>query len=167
MTIEHDFFGILGSDDEGEIYWSDSAELGDQDIEIDLSSPDEPSVSLEALDIAAFMINSLEDLDSQARESLVAELSAEGSVTALYINQCFEELDEEVIEDALIWDSGDKQIDFLRSIQLQRIGFHPHHIKNDEHFAVLDYSISPTETDALLVVTLDVHGDTIVISLDS
>jgi hypothetical protein len=168
MTIEHDFFGILGSDDDsGEVYWSDTAELGDQNVEIDVSSPDEASVSVEALDIVAAMINALEDLDSQARESLVADLSAEVSVTAQFIVSQFEELDGEVLEDALIWDSGDKQIDYLRSIQLQRIGFHPHHIGNDQHFAVLDYSISPHETDALLVVTLDVHGDTIVIAADS
>ena len=168
MTIEHDFFEILGSDDDsGEVYWSDTAELGDQNVEIDVSSPDEESVSVEALDIVAAMINALEDLDSQARESLVADLSAEVSVTSQFIVAQFEELDGEVLEDALIWDSGDKQIDFLRSIQLQRIGFHPHHIGNDQHFAVLDYSISPHETDALLVVTLDVHGDTIVIAADS
>ena len=168
MTIEHDFFGVLGSDDEsGELYWSDTAELGDQNVDVDVSSPDEESVSSEALDIVAAMINALEELDSQARESLVADLSAEVSVTSQFITAQFDELDDEVLEDALIWDSGDKQIDFLRSIQLQRIGFHPHHIGNDQHFAVLDYSINPHETDALLVVTLDVHGDTIVIAADS
>ena len=167
MTIEHDFFGILGSEEEGEVYWSDTVELGDQNVEIDVSSPSEDSVSAEALDIAAAMINGIEELDSQARESLVADLSAEVSVTSQFITAQFDELDDEVLEDALIWDSGDKQIDFLRSIQLQRIGFHPHHIGNDQHFAVLDYSISPHETDALLVVTLDVHGDTIVIAADS
>ena len=167
MTIEHDFFGILGSDDEGgEVYWSDTAELGDQNVEIDVSSPTEDAVSAEALDIVAAMINALEDLDSQARESLVADLSAEVSVTSQFITAQFEELGEEVLEDALIWDSGDKQIDFLRSIQLQRIGFHPHHHGPDQHFAVLDYSISPHETDAVLVVTLDVHGDTIALSID-
>ncbi|ANP73070.1 MULTISPECIES: DUF2004 domain-containing protein [Cryobacterium] len=168
MTIEHDFFGVLGSDDEsGELYWSDTAELGDQNVDVDVSSPDEESVSSEALDIVAAMINALEELDSQARESLVADLSAEVSVTSQFITAQFDELDDEVLEDALIWDSGDKQIDFLRSIQLQRIGFHPHHIGADQHFAVLDYSISPHETDALLVVTLDVHGDTIGIAADS
>ena len=168
MTIEHDFFGILGSDDDsGEVYWSDTAELGDQNVEIDVSSPEEDTVTVEALDIVAAMINALEDLDSQARESLVADLSAEVSVTSQFITAQFDELDEEVLEDALIWDSGDKQIDFLRSIQLQRIGFHPHNIGSDTHFAVLDYSINPHETDALLVVTLDVHGDTIVIAIDS
>jgi len=168
MTIEHDFFGVLGSDDEsGEVYWSDTAELGDQNVDVDVSSPDEESVSSEALDIVAAMINALEELDSQARESLVADLSAEVSVTSQFITAQFDELDDEVLEDALIWDSGDKQIDFLRSIQLQRIGFHPHHIGADQHFAVLDYSISPHETDALLVVTLDVHGDTIGIATDS
>ena len=167
MTIEHDFFGTLGSDDDsGEVYWSDTAELGDQNVEIDVSSPEEDTVTVEALDIVAAMINALEDLDSQARESLVADLSAEVSVTSQFITAQFDELDEEVLEDALIWDSGDKQIDFLRSIQLQRIGFHPHHIGNDQHFAVLDYSISPNDTDALLVVTLDVHGDTIALSIE-
>jgi hypothetical protein len=167
MTIEHDFFGILGSEEEGEVYWSDTVELGDQNVEIDVSSPSEDSVSAEALDIAAAMINGIEELDSQARESLVADLSAEVSLTSQFIVSQFEELDGEALDDALIWDSGDKQIDFLRSIQLQRIGFHPHNIGSDTHFAVLDYSINPHETDALLVVTLDVHGDTIVIAIDS
>ena len=167
MTIEHDFFGILGSEEEGEVYWSDTVELGDQNVEIDVSSPSEDSVSAEALDIAAAMINGIEELDSQARESLVADLSAEVSLTSQFIVSQFEELDGEALDDALIWDSGDKQIDFLRSIQLQRIGFHPHNIGSDTHFAVLDYSINPHETDALLVVTLDGHGDTIVIAIDS
>ncbi|TFC52352.1 DUF2004 domain-containing protein [Cryobacterium sp. TMT2-10] len=166
MTIEHDFFGILGSDDEGEVYWSDFAELGDEDVQIDLSSPDEASVSAEALDIAAAMVNALEDLDSEARESLVADLSKEASVTSAYIESELEEMDPEALEDALIWDSGDKQIDFLRSIQLQRVGFHPHHHRSEEHFAVLEYSISPDETDALLVVTIDVHGDPVLIAVE-
>ena len=56
MTIEHDFFGILGSDDEGEVYWSDQAELGDQNVEIDLSAPDEDSISVEALDLSLIHI---------------------------------------------------------------------------------------------------------------
>jgi hypothetical protein len=167
MSIEHDFFGILGSDDAGEVYWSDTAELGDQSVDIDLSSPDEESVSVEALDIAAAMIGSLEDLDSQARESLVAELSSENSATVRYITLTLEELDDDAIDDAIIWDSGDRQIDFLRSLQLQRVGFHPHHSGSEEHFAVLDYSISPDETDAVLVVTVDVNADTVDVAIDS
>lgn len=167
MTIEHDFFGILGSEDEGELYWSDTVELGDQNVEIDVSSPSEDAASAEALDIVAAMINGIEELDSQARESLVADLSTEASLTSQFIVSQFEELDGEALDDALIWDSGDKQIDFLRSIQLQRIGFHPHNTGSDKPFAVLDYSINPHETDALLVVTLDVHADTITIAIDS
>jgi Protein of unknown function (DUF2004) len=167
MTIEHDFFGILGSDDEGEVYWSEAVELGDQSVDIDLNSPDEASVSVEALDIAAAMIRSIEDLDSQAKESLVADLSAEGSQTLQYITQVLDELDDEALANALIWDSGDRQIDFLRSLRLQRVGFHPHHTASDEHFAVLDYSISPDDTDAVLVVVMDVNGDTVGISVES
>ena len=167
MSIEHDFFGILGDEDEGEVYWSESAELGDQSVEIDLSAPDEASVTAEALDIAAAMIGSIEDLDSQVRESLVADLSAEVSVTSQYIAEQLDEMDPEAIEDAIIWDSGDQQIDFLRSLRLQRIGFHPHHSGNEAQFAILEYAISHEETDGLLVVTIDVHGDTVLVALDS
>jgi hypothetical protein len=167
MSIEHDFFGILGDEDEGEVYWSESVELGDQSVEIDLNSPDEDSVAAEALDIAAAMISSIEDLDSQVRESLVADLSAEVSVTSQYISEQLDEMDAEAIEDAIIWDSGDQQIDFLRSLRLQRIGFHPHHNGSEAHFAVLEYAISPHDTDGLLVVTIDVHGDTVLVALDS
>jgi len=167
MSIEHDFFGILGDEDEGEVYWSESAELGDQSVEIDLNSPDENAVTAESLDIAAAMISSIEDLDSQVRESLVADLSAEVSVTSQYIAEQLDEMDAEAIEDAIIWDSGDQQIDFLRSLRLQRIGFHPHHNGSEAHFAVLEYAISPDDTDGLLVVTIDVHGDTVQVALDS
>ena len=167
MSIEHDFFGILGDEDEGEVYWSESAELGDQSVEIDLSSPDEDSVTAEALDIAAAMIGSMEDLDSQVRESLVADLSAEVSVTSQYIAEQLDEMDQEAIENAIIWDSGDQQIDFLRSLRLQRIGFHPHRAGSEAHFAVLEYAISPDDTDGLLVVTIAVHGDTVQVALDS
>ncbi|WP_104084335.1 DUF2004 domain-containing protein [Cryobacterium sp. Y11] len=167
MSIEHDFFGILGDDDEGEVYWSDSAELGDQSVEVDLSSPDEASVTTEALDIAAAMISSIEDLDSQVRESLVADLSAEVSVTSQYIAEQLDEMDAEAIEDAIIWDSGDQQIDFLRSLRLQRIGFHPQHSGGEAPFAILEYAISPDDTDGLLVVTIDVHGDTVLVALDN
>jgi len=167
MTIEHDYFGILGDDDEGEVYWSESVELGDQGVEVDLSSPDEAAVTVEALDIAAAMITSIEDLDSQVRESLVADLSAEVSVTSQYITEQLEEMDQEAIEDAIIWDSGDQQIDFLRSLRLQRIGFHPHHNGNEAHFALLEYAISPDDSDGLLVVTIDVHGDTVLVAIDS
>jgi hypothetical protein len=167
MTIEHDFFGILGSDDDGEVYWSDQAELGDQSIDIDLSAPDEESVSVEALDIAASMIGALEELDSRAKESLVAELSTEGSPTLQYIQLALDEIGADSLEDAIIWDSGDKQIDFLRSLQLQRVGFRPHHTGDEQHFAVMDYSISPDDTDSLLVVSLDVNGDTVSVALES
>ncbi|MDH6237515.1 DUF2004 domain-containing protein [Cryobacterium sp. CG_9.6] len=167
MTIEHDFFGILGSDDAGEVYWSETAELGDQDIEVDLSSPNEDDVQAEALDLAAAMINNIEDLDSAARESLVAELTTKATPTSTYIDQHVEEMDPEALADAIIWDSGDQQIDFLRSLRLQRVGFHPHHTGSEEHFALLEYSISPDDTDSLLIVAIDVNGDTVQISIEN
>ncbi|MFT2815978.1 DUF2004 domain-containing protein [Leifsonia sp. A12D58] len=167
MTIEHDYFGLLGSDDEGEIYWSDTAELGDQSVDIDVTSPDEASVAAESLDIAAGMINAIEELDSQVRESLVADLSADGSMTSQYIEQTLDDMDPGAVDDAIIWDSGDRQIDFLRSIQLQRITFMPHNNGVDERFALMEYSISPDDTDYVLMVTIDVHGDTLAVAMES
>ncbi|TDW31211.1 DUF2004 domain-containing protein [Cryobacterium psychrophilum] len=167
MTIEHDFFGILGSDDSGEVYWSETAELGDQDIEVDLSSPSEDDVAAESLDIAAAMINNIEDLDSAARESLVAELTTKATPTSTYIDQHVDEMDPEALADAIIWDSGDQQIDFLRSLRLQRVGFHPHHTGSEEHFALLEYSISPDDTDSLLIVAIDINGDTVQIAIEN
>ncbi|GAB3122588.1 DUF2004 domain-containing protein [Glaciibacter psychrotolerans] len=166
MTIEHDFFGVLGSDGAGEMYWSEVTELGDQNVDITLSAPDEDSVKPESLDIAAAMVNAIEDLDTQVRESLVAELSSEGSTTAQFIEQSIDDLGPEALGDAVIWDSGDQQIDFLRSLRLQRVGFYPHHGGSDEHFALLDYSIAPHETDTLLIIAIDINGDTVTISID-
>ncbi|MCU1637178.1 MAG: hypothetical protein JWQ68_2417 [Cryobacterium sp.] len=167
MTIEHDFFGVLGDEGEGEVYWSEAAELGEENVEVSLSAPAEDSIPSESLDIAAAMIGSLEELDSRARESLVAELSSEGTATVKYIGQQLADLDEDALDEAIIWDSGDQQIDFLRSLRLQHVGFHPHRSGNEEHFAVLDYSISPDDTDSLLVVTVDVHGDTVDVRVEN
>ncbi|MFC6355230.1 DUF2004 domain-containing protein [Luethyella okanaganae] len=167
MAIEHDYFGLLGSTEDGELYWSESLELGDQQVDVDLSSPDESEVSVEALDIAAAMIGALEELDSDAREAFVAELSSEESDTSLYVNHHLEELDEAVLDDAISRESGDRQIDFLRSMRLLRVGFHPHHSGQEEHFAVLDYSIAPDETDGILVAIIDMHGDVVAIDYES
>lgn len=167
MTIEHDYFGILGSDDDGEIYWSDTTELGDQSVDIDVTAPDEAAVLVESLDIVAGMINAIEELDSQVRESLVADLSAEGSKTIEYITAVVDDMDSSALDDAIIWDSGDRQIDFLRSIQVQRVTFMPHNAGNEERFALLEYSISPEDTDYVLMVTIDVHGDTIAVQMEN
>lgn len=161
MAIEHDYFGYLGSEHEDELYWSESLEVGEQDVDVSLSSPDENDVAEESLDIAAGMIGQLEDLDSDAREAFVGELAKDTSNTIAYFSQSVAELGDEVLDDAISRESGDRQIDFLRSLSLVRVSFLPHHAGEDEPFALFEYSIAPGESDAVLVARFNINADVI------
>lgn len=59
MAIEHDYFGLLSSGPDGSIFWSETVELGDQSVTVDLTAPDQDDVSADALDIAASLIAGL------------------------------------------------------------------------------------------------------------
>jgi hypothetical protein len=161
MAIEHDYFGYLGSEQEDELYWSESVAVGEQDVDISLSSPEEGEVALESLDIAAGMIGQLEDLDSDAREAFVSELATDTSNTIAYFYQSVAELGDEILDDAMSRESGDRQIDFLRSMRLLRVSFLPHHSGDDEPFAVFEYSIAPGESDAVLIARFNINADVI------
>ena len=39
MAIEHDYFGLLSSGPDGSIFWSETVELGDQSVTVDLTAP--------------------------------------------------------------------------------------------------------------------------------
>lgn len=161
MAIEHDYFGYLGSELEDELYWSEAVGVGEQDVDVSLSSPDENDVAEESLDIAAGMIGQLEDLDSDAREAFVGELAKDTSNTIAYFYQSVAELGDEVLDDAINRESGDRQIDFLRSLQLVRVSFLPHHAGDDEAFALFEYSIDPGESDAVLIARFNINADVI------
>ena len=57
MAIEHDYFGLLSSGPDGSIFWSETVELGDQSVTVDLTAPDQDDVSADALDIAASLLS--------------------------------------------------------------------------------------------------------------
>lgn len=161
MAIEHDYFGYLGSEQEDELYWSETLGVGEQDVDVSLSAPDENEVAEESLDIAAGMIGQLEDLDSDAREAFVGELAKDTSNTIAYFYQSVSELGDEVLDDAINRESGDRQIDFLRSLRLVRVSFLPHHAGDDEPFALFEYSIAPGESDAVLIARFNINADVI------
>lgn len=161
MAIEHDYFGYLGSEQEDELYWSETVSVGEQDVDVSLSSPDENDVAEESLDIAAGMISQLEDLDSDAREAFVGELATDTSNTIAYFYQSVAELGEEVLDDSINRESGDRQIDFLRSLTLIRVSFVPHNAGDDEAFALFEYGIAPSESDAVLIARFNVNADVI------
>ncbi|GAA1848054.1 DUF2004 domain-containing protein [Microbacterium koreense] len=158
MAIEHDYFGLLETGPDGSIFWSESVELGDQVVTVDLTAPDQDDVSEAALDVAAGLISSLELLDRSARNAMVAELGERTSEVTEYILQQQEELGEE-LEDVLVDISGDVQIDVIRSLQLMSMT-----ILADEHggsdpFAVLEYALEPDSADDVLLVNVSSDGD--------
>ncbi|GAA2990882.1 hypothetical protein JOD63_001103 [Microbacterium terrae] len=157
MAIEHDYFGLLESGPDGSIFWSETVELGDQAVTVDLTAPDQDDVSEAALDVAAALISALEDLDLSARNAMVNELSDRTSEVTEYILQQQEALGEE-IEDLLVDISGDTHMDVIRSLQLMSMT-----ILADEHggadpFAVLEYALDPDATDEVLLVNLGTDG---------
>ncbi len=161
MAIEHDFFGLVESDSGG-LRWSETIDLGDQAVHVELVAEDPAGVSEAGLDAAALVIRSLEGLDSRARDALIAELSQRGSVTTQYIDQRVDDMGETLL-DLLVHNSGDIAMDVLRSLQLLAVSLHPDRIADDEPFAIFTYSIDPDETDAVLQVGFDDRGDVVVI----
>jgi hypothetical protein len=157
MAIEHDYFGLLESGPDGSIFWSEAIDFGDQRVTVDLTAPDQDDVSPAALDVAAAMISSLEQIDLQARNAMVAELDDRTSEVTEYILQQQEQLGEE-IEDFLVDISGDVHMDVIRSLQLVSMT-----ILADEHggsdpFAVLEYALDRDATDEVLLVNLTSDG---------
>ena len=157
MAIEHDFFGLLESGPDGSIFWSENVEFGDQSVTVDLTAPDQDDVSVDALDVAAAMISSLEAIDLAARNAMVNELDDRTSEVTEYILQQQATLGDE-LEDLLVDASGDTHIDVVKSLQLMSMT-----ILADEHggadpFAVLEYALDPDATDDVLLVNLASDG---------
>lgn len=157
MAIEHDFFGLLESGPDGSIFWSENVEFGDQSVTVDLTAPDQDDVSVEALDVAASMVSSLEVIDLAARNAMVNELDSRTSEVTEYILQQQAMLGEE-LEDLLTDVSGDTHIDVIKALQLMSMT-----ILADEHggadpFAVLEYALDPDATDDVLLVNLASDG---------
>ncbi|WP_223690245.1 DUF2004 domain-containing protein [Leifsonia poae] len=164
MAIEHDYFGIIDETASGGLAWSDSIDVTEQVVEVDLLADDEAAVPAFALDAAASLIHALDGFDARARDALIAELSSRASATTTYIDSHVEKLGDSLVE-LLVHNSGDIAVDVLRSLQLLRVVIQPDHADEDEVFATFDYSISPDETDALLTVSFDFRGD--VVSIDT
>lgn len=157
MAIEHDFFGLLESGPDGSIFWSENVEFGDQSVTVDLTAPDQDDVSVEALDVAASMISSLEAIDLAARNAMVNELDDRTSEVTEYILQKQSTLGDE-LDDLLTDVTGDTHIDVIKALQLMSMT-----ILADEHggadpFAVLEYALDPDATDDVLLVNLASDG---------
>ncbi|KQY99200.1 DUF2004 domain-containing protein [Microbacterium sp. MEC084] len=157
MAIEHDFFGLLESGPDGSIFWSENVDLGDQNVTVDLTAPDQDDVSPAALDAAAAMVSALEELDRRARVAMLAEVDNRASEVTEYILMQQETLGDE-LEDYLVDISGEPAVDIIRSLQLMSMTILADEHGGDDPFAVLEYALDPDAADDVLLVNLDSAG---------
>ncbi|GAB3616807.1 hypothetical protein GCM10027416_13640 [Okibacterium endophyticum] len=163
-SVEHDFFGLIETDSDGALYWSETAEVGDQVIDLTLSVPGGVSVAEDALDGAAGMVATLDDLDLRAREAMLAQLDASGSDVAEFIATSVDELGDD-LEDLLVDHSGDREVDVIRSLQLMRVSLHPHQTGEGDPFVSLEFALDPDGSELALVAHLTVRGETVNVEL--
>lgn len=157
MAIEHDYFGLLSSGPDGSIFWSETVDLGDQAVTVDLTAPDQDDVSSDALDIAAALISGLEEVDDAARRGMLAEVDDRASEVTEYILQQQEAYGDE-LEDVLVDVSADPAVDIIRSMRLMSMTILADEHGGSEPFAVLEYALDPDNTDDVLLVNLSSDG---------
>ena len=158
MAIEHDYFGLLASGPDGSIFWSETVDLGDQTVTVDLTAPDQADVSLNALDVAAALISGLEDVDATARRAMLAEVDDRTSEVTEYILQQQETYGDE-LDDFLVDVSGDAAVDIIRSLRLVSMTILADEHGGSEPFAVLEYALDADEADEVLLVNLSSDGN--------
>jgi len=159
MAIEHDYFGLIGD------YWSERKEYGDQDVELVLDADGE-TVSTTALDAAAVMVGELELIDDELRNTFVGELDGRGAVVN-FLSAVLEGDETDAVDAAIIRESGDRQIDALRSLSLVRVDLRPDADGDGEVFAEFEYALAPDETDARLVASIDIGREVVDVRFDA
>ena len=162
MSIEHDYFGLIGD------YWSEQVQYGDQDVEVVLDA-DADLVSTASLDAAATMVGELELVDDEVRSHFVSQLDSGSSPVSRFLRSLLEgEGDEQdAAAEAISRDSGDRDIDALRSLSLVRVDLRPDADGDGEHFAELEYGLAPEEVDARLVAVIDIGRDVVDVRFDA
>jgi hypothetical protein len=151
MAIEHDYFGVIGD------YWSEMIEYGDQRVEVVLEAED-GMVRPASLDAAAVLVGELELVDDEVRGAFVGQLDSGSSPVMRFLDVLLDpDLDvAEEIDAAIGRDSGDRQVDALRSLSLVRVDLRPEADGDGEPFAEFEYALAPEDTDERLIAAIDI-----------
>ncbi|WP_353814346.1 DUF2004 domain-containing protein [Agromyces sp. SYSU T00266] len=154
MSMEHDYFGLVGD------YWSEDVEYGDQRVEVVLDA-DADTVALAALDVAATLVGELELVDDELRSAFVTQLDSGASPVMRFLAAVLDpDLEQaEEVEAAIGRDSGDRQIDALRSMSLTRVDLRPDADEPGDAFAEFEYALAPEDTDERLVASIDLERE--------
>ncbi|MBM7505062.1 hypothetical protein ACFPER_14665 [Agromyces aurantiacus] len=162
MSMEHDYFGLVGD------YWSERFQYADQDVEVVLDA-DADSVTTAALDAAATLIGELELVDDELRSLFVGQLDSSGSPVVRFLRAVLggEGDEADAAADAITRDSGDRDIDALRSLSLVRVDLRPDADQDGETFAEFEYGLAPEDLDARLVATIDIGRELVDLRFDA
>ena len=154
MSIEHDYFGLVGD------YWSETFEYADQRVEVVLDA-DADLVSVAALDVASVLVGELELVDDELRQAFVSQLDTKGSPIVRYLDTVLdpdlEQADD--VEAAIGRESGDRQVDALRSMSLVRVDLRPDADEPGDAFAEFEYALAPDDTDERLIAAIDLERE--------
>lgn len=154
MATEHDYFGIVGD------YWSETIEYGDQRVEVVLDAEGE-AVSTGSLDVAATLVGELELVDDELRSVFVGQLDQRSSPVVKFLDVLLDpELEQsDDVEAAIGRDSGDRQVDALRSLSLVRVDLRPEHDEPGDAFAEFEYALAAEDTDERLIAAIDLERE--------
>ena len=154
MSLEHDYFGLVGD------YWSETFEYAHQRVEVVLDA-DADLVSIAALDVAAAMVGELELIDDELRQAFVSQLDTKSSPVVRYLDTVLDpELEQaDDIDAAIGRESGDRQVDALRSMSLVRVDLRPDADEPGDAFAEYEYALAPDDTDERLIVAIDLERE--------
>jgi len=154
MATEHDYFGIVGD------YWSETVEYADQRVEVVLDAEDD-TVATSSLDRAAILVGELELVDDELRSAFVSQLDRGSSPVVRFLDALLdpdlEQADD--IEAAIGRESGDRQVDALRSLSLERVDLRPANDEPGDAFAEFEYALAPENTDERLVASIDLDRE--------
>ncbi len=160
MSIEHDYFGLIGD------YWAERKEYGDQDVEVVLDA-DAGLVSPAALDAAATMVGELELIDDELRSVFVGELDSGHSAVTRFLRAVLNGDEAESVDAAITRESGDRDIDALRSLSLVRVDLRPDADHDGDVFAEFEYGLAPEDLDARLVASIDMGREIVDVRFDA
>jgi hypothetical protein len=164
--MEHEYFGTIDRDDSGALLWSDTLDVAEQRVDVELVAADGDTVATRSLDAAAAILRELEAYDGKARDALAAELSERGSAASDYVDEQVGTLGESLM-DILVRTSGDIPMDVLRSLQLTRVLLQVDDDDDDSSFATLEYALDSEATDDILTVALNSAGEVVSIDTDA
>ena len=103
------------------------------------------------------LVGELELVDDELRSAFVSQLDSGGTPVMRFLDVLLDpELEQaEEIEAAIGRDSGDRQVDALRSLSLLRVDLRPEADGQGEPFAEFEYALAPDDTDERLIAAID------------